>query len=274
MHACSTRYRLYLAVVLLASLSGCKSPGGQSGFRLPWSKTTWNRETSAAATQPEPEPLRPEQKADIQLAMAIAAERGGRTNDAKKIYLEVVKTLPGRSDVHHRLALLYDRKGDCRAAEPYYQQAIRLDPENAELYCDLGYSYYLQQRWEEADASLRRAIELAPDLSRARNNLGLLLGRTGRQEEALQEFAAAGCGRAEAYANLAYTLALADRPAEAQAEFRRALDADPKLKTARKGLASLDSLTANRPAGSGSPAGPASQGEVTASAYQEPLPRP
>jgi Tfp pilus assembly protein PilF len=270
MHACSTRYRLCLAVVLLASLSGCQSPGGLSGLRLPWSKTASNRPRPAPAHLADSEPLRPEQKADIQLALAVAAERQGRADDAKKIYLEVLKAASDRADVHHRLAKLYDRNGDCPAAEPCYQRAIRLDPKNAEFHCDLGYSYYLQQRWQEADASLRRAIALDPDLRRAHNNLGMLLGRTGRQDEALQEFVAAGCGRAEALANLGYALALTDRPDEAQAEFRRALAADPNLKTARDGLTGLESLAA----GSASPAGPSHQGDVAAAAHIEPVTRP
>ena len=169
---------------------------------------------------------------------------------------------------------MYARKGDCPAAEPYYQQAIRLDPKNAELHCDLGYSYYLQQRWKEADASLRRAIALDPDLRRAHNNLGLLLGRTGHEDEALQEFVAAGCSRAEAMANLGYVLALTERPDEAQAEFRRALDADPNLKTAREGLTGLEALAAKVPAGGSSPAVSVSVGDATTAAYQEPVTRP
>ncbi len=273
MYARPARRHFGTIVLLLATVSGCQSPGTIPGFRLPWANLARNRPEPSLTEPADLGPLRPEQKADIQLALAITAERQGRTDDAKKMYLEIVKAVPKRSDVHHRLALLHDRKGDCSAAEPFYQQAIRLDPNNAELHCDLGYSYYLQQRWQEAEASLRRAIAVTPDLSRAHNNLGLLLGRTGRGGEALQEFAAAGSSPAEANANLAYTLALADRPDEAKAEFRRALEIDPNLKTARQGLASLDALAARIPAGSTTPAVMPSQTDVATAAYHEPVAR-
>jgi Tfp pilus assembly protein PilF len=268
MYACPARYRFGIVVLVLASVSGCQSPGAASGFRLPWSKMARVGSEPLSAEPADLGPVGPDQKANIQLALAVTAERQGRTEDAKKVYLQVIKALPDRADVHHRLALLYDRKGDCPAAEPYYQQAIRLDPKNAELHCDLGYSYYLQQRWQEADANLRRAIALDPDLPRAHNNLGMLLGRMGREDEALQEFVAAGSSRAEAMANLGYALALTDRADEARAEFQRALDADPNLKTARAGLASLEALAA----GNAGPARPP-QGEVAPAAYHEPVTR-
>jgi len=272
MDACSARYRSCIAVVLLASLGGCQSPGGLSDVQFPWSKTAGRGRTPAVPTLTDSGSLRPEQKADIQFALGIAAERRGRTDEAKKIYLEVVKAVPGRADAHHRLALLHDRKGACPSAEPHYQQAIRLDPKNAQLHCDLGYSYYLQQRWEEAEASLRRAVALDPELSRAHNNLGLMLGRTGRNAEALEAFAAAGCGQAEAYANLAYALALADQTDDAVTEFRRALRVDPNLKTARDGLASLETLAGKAAAGDEGPGVSLSVGDVTPASYHESQP--
>jgi Flp pilus assembly protein TadD len=198
------------------------------------------------------QPLQPAQKADIQIALARTLERQGRIDEAKKVYLEAIKTNPERADAHHLMGLLHARNGDCQTAEQYYQKANQLDPENAELYCDLGYCFYLQQRWDEAESNLRRAVALAPDSRRARNNLGLLLARTGREQEAFGEFAKAGCSEAEAHTNLAFALSLAERRDVAEAHFQRAVDLDPSLKTAQQGLASLRSLTAN--AGGGLPA--------------------
>ena len=73
---------------------------------------------------------------------------------------------------------------------------------------------------------------------------------------------------------MGFALALADRRDEAQAEFRRALSIDPNLKAAREGLAGLEALAANRPAGSSSPAVSLSVGAATTAAYEEPVPRP
>jgi Flp pilus assembly protein TadD len=240
-----TQYRLVALTVLLATLSGCRQFSGPQGLHLPWSKPARLGAAPALPSADESPPLRPEQKADIQIALARSLEHQGRTDDAKKVYLEAIKTDPQRADAQHLLGLLHARGGDCAAAERYYQEAIRLAPENAEPHCDLGYSCYLQQRWEEAESHLRQAIALAPDLRRAHNNLGLLLARTGREEDAFGEFAKAGCSEAESHANLAFALSLAERWDDAQAHFQRAVQIDPNLPTARQGLASLQSLAAN-----------------------------
>ena len=247
------RYRLIFLVCLAAGLSGCQQFPGTSRFQFPWSKPASLAHRPAPPALPPTEPLKPEQKAEIQLAFAHGLELQGRTDEAKKIYLEVAKTSPRRADVHHRLALLHDRNGECQSAERYYQQAIRLAPNSAEMHGDLGYSYYLQQRWPEAEEHLRRAVALDPNLRRAHNNLGLLLARTGREAEAFDQFARAGCSEAEANSNLAFVLSLAERWDEARWHYRRALDIDPSLRPARDGLASLDSLAARHAAGTPHP---------------------
>jgi Tfp pilus assembly protein PilF len=83
-------------------------------------------------------------------------------------------------------------------------------------------------------------------LSRAHNNLGLLLARTEREAEAMQAFAMAGASPAEASANLAFAMALDGRVEQAIATYRQALQFDPNLKTAREGLAALESLSTHR----------------------------
>lgn len=244
-------YRLITVAIVVATLSGCRQFNGPWGFHLPWSKTARLGQAPAAVPTEAPEPLRPEQKADIQIAMARSLENQGRTDDAKKMYQQAIEAAPKRADAYHFLALLHDRKGECRVAEKYYQQALDRDEQNAQLHCDLGYSYYLQQRWPEAEKQLCRALELDPDLKRAHNNLGLLLARTGREGDALQEFLRAGADPAEAHANLAYVFTLMDRWHDAETEFQQALAIDPRLKSAQAGLAKLRSLAAKR--GTGSP---------------------
>jgi protein O-GlcNAc transferase len=220
-----------------------------------------------------PAPLGPEQKAEIQMALAMSAERQGRTDEAKKIYHEVIKAAPKRADVYHRLALLHSRQGECVAAEEHYLKAVQLEPGNAQWHGDRGYNYYLQEKWPEAEASLRRAIELDGELLRARNNLGMLLARTGREAEAMQQFTKGGCDRAQASANLALAMAMEGRIEEAQQEYQRALEHNPKLQGARDMLASLQSLPVNRPAGYVETSSAMSPGSVVPAGHHE-SPRP
>lgn len=235
--------RWLIAILLLVPLAGCQAPGGMSGFRFPWSQGAAGQRGTPLASVETP-PLTAEQKAEIQVAMARGLERQGRTDEAKKVYQEVLKVAPRQADAHHFLALLHDRKGECEVAEGHYRNALELVPDRADVHCDLGYSYYLQERWPEAENELRQAVSLDPDLRRAHNNLGLLFARTGRDAEAMNAFAKAGCSEAEAHANLALAFSLAGRWADARANFERALQIDPQLQTARDGLNSLQSLAA------------------------------
>ena len=127
--------------------------------------------------------------------------------------------------------------------EKYYQTALKKDPKNPNLLADYGYHCYLQQRWKEGEANLREAIVLNPELHRAHNNLGLLLARTGRVDEAAKEFVRAGCSEAETHSNLGFALTLQKRFPDAKRQFDLALAADPNSITARNGLKTLKSIS-------------------------------
>jgi Flp pilus assembly protein TadD len=134
---------------------------------------------------------------------------------------------------------LHDKKGDPETAAKYYQEALKRDAKNAEVHCDYGYSRYVRRDFPAAEKSLRQAIALNPNLGRAHTNLGLLLARTGREDEALKEFAKTGCSEPMARCNLAFALATERRWQEAQSQFEMALTADPSSKAAREGLAAV-----------------------------------
>jgi Tfp pilus assembly protein PilF len=184
----------------------------------------------------------PQQKADVAIALARSLEMQGQTDGAIQKYEDAVRMDNKRGDAYHRLAVLHDLKGDCESSYGLYQAAIKNDPDNPELLCDFGYSCYLQSRWKPAEDNLRRAIALKPELGRAHNNLGLLLARTDRPDEALGEFVRAGCSEAQARANLAFALMLEERWKEAQRQFDIALAAEPDLEAAQNGLVALQSL--------------------------------
>src|SRR5207249_10438430 len=77
--------------------------------------------------------------------------------------------------------------------------------------------------------------------------LGLLLGRTGRDDDALAEFRKAGCTEADARVNLAFALSLERRWPEARGQYRQALAADASSAPARKGLKELEAAMAKAP---------------------------
>ena len=199
----------FVAIFHLLLLTGCASTG--------W----WKGKTDAGMA-PGAVQLSSAQKADIHFALGRCAEQGGDTEKAIQAYTLAMELDGSRADVYHRLALLNDRRGEGETAHGLYLKALELVPEVAEIHCDLAYNCYLQERWDEAEQGLRGAIALKPDFARAHNNLGLLLGRTGRADEALWEFGRAGASEPQARTNLAFAMLLDGHVAVAEQQLNLA----------------------------------------------------
>ncbi len=218
------RYRLLWTSCLLAGLTAC--PGCQYLSRPLAKLPTWNFRSSE---EPARGPLGPmqassfahlkptaAQKTEVQVAFARSVEREGDHQGAMKLYQQLIDTAPDHPAAYHRLAVLNDQAGNHLDALRYYREALKRDPQNADIYADRGYSFYLQNKWPAAEENFRQALQLDNTLARAHNNLGLLLARTGRQDEALMEFRLAGCSTAECRANLVHALMLDQRFGEAR----------------------------------------------------------
>lgn len=226
--------KIVLIALLSAGFCGCgmydklvkKNPTPQSQL----AKQDWTK------------PLKPEEKIDVQMAVARSLRDQGETDQAIKVYQEIIKKDPKRVDAYHQLALIYDKKGDPQSSEKYYRQALKRDPKNIVLLADFGYSCYLQERWKESEQFLRQALALDPEFRRAHNNYGLLLARTGREEQALKEFARTGVSQSEARSNLGYALMQQKHWDEAREQFQLALSVDPQSKNAKEGMKTLDKV--------------------------------
>jgi len=94
--------------------------------------------------------------------------------------------------IHHDLGAEALANGRTQEALREYDEAIKLDDGLAEAH--LGRGFVLEfgfGRLDEAEVEYRRAVELKPGLAEAHNDLGQLLARTGRLDQALAEFDAA-----------------------------------------------------------------------------------
>jgi len=218
----------------LSSLGGC--------FHLEPSPTAASSSTVLA---PESAPkLTPAQVADVKIAHGQYLEKHGALDQAQAAYLEALKLDPSRADACARLAVLFDQQCKFDEASRWHRKAVTAQPKNPDFHCNAGYGQYLQGNLVEAEKSLRLCLTLAPEHARAHNNLGLVLARAGRCEEALAEFRRAGCDEADAQCNLAHALTLERHGVEARACYEHALAVDPNSTTAQKGIRELDRLMA------------------------------
>jgi len=228
-----------LAAVLIAFLGGCQQLGGM------YDKLTKRNPAPAqsqTAKQNWTKPLKPAEKIDVQMAVAHSLAVQGENDQAIKVYQEIIKKDSKRADAYHQIALLYDKKGDPQSSDKYYRLAVKNSPKNAVLLTDYGYSCYLQERWKEAEQYFRQALALDPEFARAHNNLALLLARTGREEQALKEFARTGANEADARSNLGFVLMQKQHWVDAKQQFEIALAADPNSKKAKNALTILRKL--------------------------------
>jgi type IV pilus assembly protein PilF len=96
------------------------------------------------------------------------------------------------AEIHHDLGLEALRGGRAQEALREFDEALKLDPKFPEaclgrgLVLELGFG-----RLDDAEKEYRRALALRPDYPEAHNDLGQLLAKTGRREQAVAEFDAA-----------------------------------------------------------------------------------
>ncbi len=123
--------------------------------------------------------------------------------------------------------VIHNRRRQPRLAMADFQAALRVRPDNPALYNNLALSQAMVGDLSGAEVSLRRALALDPEHRLAANNLGLVLVRQGRDEEAFQLFAQSQ-GVAQAHNNLGVILAWQGRTREAQEQFQAAVQSLPR----------------------------------------------
>ncbi len=114
------------------------------------------------------------------LGLALACAHGATGRDRRS------------AEIHHDLGVEALRAGRFPEALKEFDEALKLD----EIFSDAHRGRGLTLEFgfgkeQEAEREYRRAFELRPGYSEAHNDLGQLLARTGRLEEAVKEFDAA-----------------------------------------------------------------------------------
>ena len=158
---------------------------------------------------------------------------------AEKLYAEILRIDPQRSDVWHYLGVLASQQGEHSRAANHLQRAVQLSPNVGAYHTNLGVTFEKLGNQEQAIECYRRALELEPSSAGSHYYLGNALKAHGALRESVECYRAAlrlNAGFAEAHNNLGSTFAALDRHDEAISCYRRAIECRPDYAEAHNNL--------------------------------------
>jgi Flp pilus assembly protein TadD len=176
--------------------------------------------------------------AELHNALGWTLFQEGRSAEAVTEYERALAANPKLVKSHNNMALALVELGRLEEAAGHFKASLELEPK-AEIYSDLGFVMARLGHPDEARADYQKALELEPNSASAHFNLAVTFVQAGAFGEAESHYRQALPGRptAETHNGLGYVLARQGRTDEAVAEFRKAIDADPKFTPAYNNLA-------------------------------------
>lgn len=172
--------------------------------------------------------------ADAHASRAGALRRLGRTEAALLATAEALALAPDHADALANRAAALLSSGDSSSAERCARRSLRLNARSAVAHATLAAALAAQRRWAEAESAARDSLALDRNAGEAWEVLGAVLAKLGRFPESLESFTVAERLRpgpstnSSLYAARGTALIAMARPAEAAADFERALADRPQ----------------------------------------------
>jgi tetratricopeptide (TPR) repeat protein len=225
------RTRLLLALNV-ALIGGCAAKDPSAAARAKRQKTDaeWN------SAEPQPEAAI---NADTRFAAGQLAESQGQADQAVAQYREALKLNPAHAASLYRLGVLFTQSRQYAEALDYWKQYVSASGGTAVAYNNLGFCLELAGKSEDAEQAYRDGIARDGASEQCRVNYGLLLARSGREAEAIEQLSAV-LKPAEVHYNLASVYEQLGRTVQAKAEYERAIQLDPKLWEAQSRLSRIE----------------------------------
>ncbi|MEJ1976210.1 MAG: tetratricopeptide repeat protein [Acetobacteraceae bacterium] len=161
---------------------------------------------------------------------ALDHHQAGRTDEAERLYRQVLARDPRHADSLHLLGVVAHQAGRNDAAVDLIRKAIAGNAGVAFYHSNLGNALRELQRLDEAVAAFSEALRLQPHCLEAHVNLGNTLLDQGKLDEAVASYGRAIALKpdlAEAHNNLGNAHKEAGRPDAAIASYRRAIECQP-----------------------------------------------
>lgn len=119
----------------------------------------------------------------------VAAQKAGRTDEAQRLYEEVLSNDPNNKLANFNLGVAAQVAGDMEKAESLYQKSLDADPDFLPALFNLAILQERTDRNEESAETYRRLLEEYPDNGAAHLNYGfLLVQKLNKPEEGREEF--------------------------------------------------------------------------------------
>jgi tetratricopeptide (TPR) repeat protein len=242
-----TMNRVCLIAVAATLVAGCAKTREQNGYaRHPELKSG---QSARGSNRKQEVPAAPRILPETNYAAGRIFEQQGSPEKAIEQYRKAIALNHEYTAAYARLGLMLSVTGQHEESVAAFTKAVELKPGSAILRNNLGFELLYLERWAEAERHLREAGRLDPRLAQAHINLGLLLGRTQRDEQAVESFRMI-LPEPDAYYNLGLLQRAQGRHTQAAESFRHVLTINPEFNAAQRQLVQVErKVVAAEPAG-------------------------
>jgi tetratricopeptide (TPR) repeat protein len=126
----------------------------------------------------------------LNYAMGAVLYLQGRHSEAESFLKKSVEGQPDQIAAYYYLALNYDSMGQQDRAVGLFRDLLKRHPDHASATADLGKILLRQHKYDEAQQVLERAVTLDPNSAQAHYQLAMVLHRLGKTAQSEEEFAA------------------------------------------------------------------------------------
>jgi tetratricopeptide (TPR) repeat protein len=237
-----------VGLMLDAAAVQAQSPSSGNPFKDGWEKLSGafsSKKAPAAETFDDSVSLtgRAQPSANTYVAIARLYEQSGKLAEAEKQYQVALKENAKDLAAMLGYARLKERQGKPDEAVAIYQKAAKTFPQEAAVFNNLGLCHARRGTFDEAITALGRATLLQPKNVLYRNNMATVLVEMNRMQEAYSHLRVVHAEPA-CYYNLGFLLNKKGKTQEAAQHFAVAWKLDPSLTQAKEWM---DRLGAPQP---------------------------
>ena len=106
--------------------------------------------------------------------LATQYHQKNNLNEAKKIYLQILKINPNHVNAHNNLGAAYKQLGEIEKAKSCFEKVIQLNPNDVDGHNNLGLLLFELKEIQKAKSFFEKTIQLNPNYVEAHNNLGTI----------------------------------------------------------------------------------------------------